>query len=192
MAAGSVERRVVPLPPTDSRPPCASPTVTFDSEPLSEDAELLQRLAHRRIPDREAADDAAQEVALRFAAPSVLRGRDFDSSGDPVAGAIVWAEVSTVAFYLPWTWHATTAGQDGSHELRLDEFRDITVWAADPEDRSIRATATRMLPRGLVVDFDLYLSRSAPIRLRLVDTEGPPLANWTVRIGSPTEDEFEG
>jgi RNA polymerase sigma-70 factor (ECF subfamily) len=113
--------------------------------------------------------------------------------GRPAAGASVWYEPfmrgtewarGTPGFHLDMHGftHVVTADDEGSYELKgvPPGHRRVYAQAADQPD--LITSCVLLVEGDAPVSWDAELQVSAPLRLRVVDVEGRPLAGWVLEL----------
>jgi RNA polymerase sigma-70 factor, ECF subfamily len=146
-------------------------------------------------------EGAAAERELRFAPGAVVYGVLVDESDAPRVGVGVRSYWRT-PFALPLEWTLASTAADGSYALALPAQPAVELWAMDGRDDALQLWKRFDLSSGARVEWSAALQRWDPVRVRLVDLEGAPLAKWLVGlrvepgnlldIASMTDDEGRG
>jgi RNA polymerase sigma-70 factor (ECF subfamily) len=131
------------------------------------------------------APDPSAERELRIEPGAIVHGVLVDESGAPRAGVRLNSLWRT-PFSLPLEWTSTVSAADGSYELTVPAQPNVEVWAIDAQDRGLQIWRFFDPASGERVEWNGALARWDPVRVRLVEPDGAPLANWQVGLRFPT------
>ena len=127
----------------------------------------------------------SSERELRFTPGATVRGTLTDEGGAPRGGVVVHAHWRT-PFVPPLEWFRVSTAADGSYALALPANTQVELWAMDGREQELQAYQPFTLQSGAGVEWSAQLARFDPVRVRLVDLDGAPLARWAVSMRSTT------
>lgn len=179
----------------------ANGAFTFSGRPARPHVLALSHPDHRiTMTLIEPGADGALRARLLLRSGCRVSGRVTHADGRPARGARVWYEPSmrgtewaqgTPGFRLDMHGftHVATADEDGRYDLRGVPSGHRRIYAQAAEEA--REVASRRLHFSCTgaERWDVTLTETAPLRMRVTDPRGEPLAGWVLELRSRQGDE---
>lgn len=179
----------------------ANGAFAFDGRPACPHFLSLSHPDHRITMDLiEPGADGSLKARLELRSGCRVTGRVIHPDGRPASGARIWYEPSmrgtewaqgAPGFRLDMHGftHVATTDADGRYELRGVPSGHRRVYAQAAEDaREVGSRLMHFSCTGAEC-WDVALAVTAPLRLRVTDPRGTPLAGWVLELRSRQGDE---
>ncbi len=133
-------------------------------------------------------DADAPLAELRFEPGCIVHGTLTDEHGAPVAGCTV-SGIDPELAPLPSSWIEATTDAAGHYVLPMSASPRLELWANGRGVNEMMASQIVDARAGAELEWNARLKHWPPVRVRVVDAAGKPLADWFVSLFSERQGE---